>query len=134
MGYCYRYVTVEGKGARMESYGLLDPASPLNALSDEFAKSAKLPYLASAKARTPLGEGLGWKTTASISFNRTDVKVAGVEFVVLPKRMLEDDVTLGKNVVEAVGAERLLAIRYKCDKCREALAGCEHSRRAVTSI
>jgi hypothetical protein len=134
MGYCYRYVTIEGKGVKPESYALIDPSSPLNALSDEFAKSAKLSYLGGAKARAPLGEAMGWRTKAPVAFNRTDVKIAEVEFVVLAKRLLEDDVLLGEAVVDAVGAEKLLSIRYKCDKCREGLTACDHRKRRVEPI
>lgn len=134
MGYCYRYVTIEGKGVKPESYALFDPSSPLNALSEEFAKAAKLSYLGSAKAKTPLGNGIGWRTKAPVAFNRTDVKLAEVEFVVLPKRLLEDDVIFGKSVIDAVGEEKLLAIRYKCDMCREALTGCDHGKRKVDPI
>ncbi len=134
MGYCYRYVTVETKGGRAESYALLDNASPLNAMSDEFARQVKAQHEGSLKVRGPNGEALGWRTRAPVAFNRTDVKLAELEFVVVSKRVLEDDVILGNVVVATVGREKLLSIRYKCDRCREPLDGCEHSRRKVESL
>ena len=134
MGYCYRYVTVETKGGRAESYAILDNGSPLSAMSDEFARQVKAQHEGSLKVHGPNGEALGWRTRAPVSFNRTDVKLPEAEFVVVSKRVIEDDLILGRAVVEAVGREKLLSIRYKCDRCRDPLDGCEHSRRKVEAL
>ena len=134
MGYCYRYVTVETKGGRAETYALLDNSSPLNAMSDEFARQVKAQHEGSLKVRGPNGEAIGWRARTPVSFNRTDVKLPEIEFVVVSKRVIEDDIILGHAAVEAVGREKLLSIRYKCDRCREPLDSCEHSRRKVDPI
>ena len=134
MGFCYRYMTVEGKGARAESYALLDFSSPLSALSDDFARRLKAPWLAGTKAQVGGTQAVGWTTKCPVVFNRTDVRITEVEFVVLPKRVVGEDVILGRQVAETVGEAKLLAIRYKCDQCRESLFTCEHGKRKVETL
>ena len=134
MGYCYRYVNIGRNGNEVSHYALIDMGSELSAVSEEVASKLNLQMKESINVRSSNGGARGWVASdAKVSFVGSEAKVsAGI--VVVPKRVIGEDIIIGRDILLGMSTETLGSMRYICDSCRRTINLCRCSKRWVQKL
>lgn len=134
MGFCYRYVDIERNGAKTSHYALIDMGSDLSAVSEEVASKVNLQPTDNINVRSSNGGARGWVSSeAVISFVGWESKInAGL--VVVPRRIIGEDVIIGRDILQGMTAETLASLRYICDSCRRTISLCRCTKKRVQKL
>ena len=134
MGFCYRYVDIERNGEKTSHYALIDMGSELSAVSEEVASKVNLQPKENINVRSSNGGARGWVATeAVISFIGGDSKV-NASMVVVPRRIIGEDVIIGRDILQGMTSEALTSLRYICDSCRRTISLCRCTKKRVQKL